>query len=79
MISNCPPDIRTSVELGQLGKIVYWIEPSATDMGLVSLVYQSASPLNLFPVGVTTVVYEFHDSVGNSANCTFIVDIQTGK
>ena len=54
--------------------VVRWIEPTAADnSGLTVTRTRSHIPGSTFPVGETTVIYQFTDFFGNSAICTFKV------
>ncbi|KAJ8041828.1 Hyalin [Holothuria leucospilota] len=73
---TCVDDVQQTVELGESGTIIFWTEPSATDIsGTVSLVSRSHSPGSTFSVGETIVTYIFADRAGNSATCIFRVVI----
>ncbi|XP_072042250.1 hyalin-like isoform X2 [Amphiura filiformis] len=54
---------------------VYWIEPFAIDAGGTVNVIQSHHPRTVFPLGTTTVTYEFRDGSDNIASCVFTVTL----
>lgn len=81
IISNCPNDVTVIVELGldNFG-VATWTPPTATDVsGFAQITSESNRPGDSFPLGPTTVTYVFTDSSGNSAICSFIVTVDTGK
>ncbi|XP_063955375.1 hyalin-like [Lytechinus pictus] len=76
-IVRCPGDINITTELGTLKLNVNFTEPSATDMGNVTLVSGSHNSGDEFPVGSTFVEYVFSDGSGNQASCNFSVVVST--
>ncbi|XP_041454281.1 mucin-17-like isoform X37 [Lytechinus variegatus] len=75
VITDCPIDVILMTPSGVTDVSVVWTEPIATDdSGSVALV-ASHSPGDVFPVGLTTVIYTFSDASGNSATCSFNVTI----
>lgn len=80
IISNCPPDMTVTVELGEAGVTVTWIAPTATDIsGTTMLIGTSNDPGSFFGLGETIVTYTFTDASFNQATCSFVVDIVPGK
>ncbi|PIK57647.1 hypothetical protein BSL78_05422, partial [Apostichopus japonicus] len=77
-ISNCPTaGASTSIELGLLDGVVFWTEPTATDLAGATLLPRTGRPGDSFPLGTTPIVYVFTDPSGNEATCTFIVTVTT--
>ncbi|XP_071814131.1 uncharacterized protein [Apostichopus japonicus] len=77
-ISNCPTaGASTVVELGLLDGVVFWSEPTATDLAGATLLPRTGRPGDSFPLGATPIVYVFTDPSGNEATCTFIVTVTT--
>ncbi|XP_071824175.1 uncharacterized protein [Apostichopus japonicus] len=75
-ISNCPPDQIVTIELGDAGRTVSWLEPTASDLsGTERLISRSNPPDSFFRVGDTTVTYVFQDASGNENNCSFVVTV----
>ncbi|KAJ8041493.1 Hyalin [Holothuria leucospilota] len=75
-ISNCPGNITNTIELGEVGAVITWTEPTATDIsGIVALTSRSHQPPSFFFPGATQVMYVFSDINGNAATCTFMVII----
>ncbi|XP_072016323.1 uncharacterized protein [Amphiura filiformis] len=73
----CPENIVQTVELGEPGATVTWIEPTATDnSGTANQVTQSRAPGSFFVIGTAPVTYRFLDPSGNSATCTFDVTVE---
>ncbi|MFT4740387.1 MAG: gliding motility-associated-like protein [Marivirga sp.] len=75
IISSCPTDIvllaSSSCEV-----VAEWDEPIAADnCDQVVTVQSSMASGDLFPIGVTEVVYEFTDEVGNSSFCIFNITV----
>ncbi|KAJ8026231.1 Neurogenic locus notch-like protein 1 [Holothuria leucospilota] len=76
-IMNCPTQtivVRTT----QTHAIVNWPEPTATDDSQfpVRLVSANAAPGALYPVGTSRrVFYNFEDLAGNTATCSFIIQV----
>ncbi|XP_071489593.1 uncharacterized protein [Diadema antillarum] len=74
VIANCPVDITLTVPFGTTSAVVTWTTPTATDnSGGVVTSTNTASPGDVFPVGLTQVLYTFSDNQGNSAVCSFTV------
>lgn len=79
VISGCPGVIREVVELGSQGTIVLFPPPTATDFSGVATVTPSHRPGVFFEVGMTSVTYRFEDATGNFDECTFVINVVTGK
>ncbi|XP_072013682.1 uncharacterized protein [Amphiura filiformis] len=76
VISGCPLPARYTVQLGTLGRVASWIEPTATDDSGVTPTYiQSHRPGDSFMVGVTRVTYIFEDAAGNQETCSFGITV----
>ncbi len=76
----CTGNIAETVNFGQGGTTVNYVEPTATDnSGIVNLASRSHIPGNFFIVGTTTVTYRFVDGAGNSATCSFDVTVTAGN
>ena len=74
-IISCPPDTTLVPPSGVTEIAVWWIEPTATDPSQPVSVSQTHRPLDIFPAGVTTVIYRFTDAVGNSDTCQFTITV----
>ncbi|XP_072046102.1 hyalin-like [Amphiura filiformis] len=75
-ILQCPANIVQTIEAGSYGSVVFWKDPVVVDAsGNVSLLIQSHSSGEIFPVGKTIVTYMFTDPSNNLATCSFIVII----
>ncbi|XP_072172386.1 uncharacterized protein [Diadema setosum] len=76
---TCIEDIVRTVELGTTSVVVFYSEPSATDIsGQAILQSRSNAPGDNFPVGTTFVTYIFADASGNeAAPCVFTVTVAT--
>ncbi len=77
-ISNCPSDLTATTELGTSETVVDWTVPTAVDESPIVEIIQSHYPPARFTVGLTNVVYIFRDVVGNTATCTFTVNVIIG-
>ncbi|XP_030829219.1 mucin-3A isoform X29 [Strongylocentrotus purpuratus] len=76
---TCVDNIVRTVELGTSGTVVFYSEPSASDIsGQPFLSSRSNAPGDSFPVGTTVVSYIFTDPSGNNADpCVFTVTVTT--
>ncbi|XP_072021512.1 hyalin-like [Amphiura filiformis] len=80
VVSGCPDDIHTTVELDYIGAyFVNWTEPTATDEvnECIDIIVSHVPSTHLFSVGRTGVAYIFRDQNGNSAICSFDVNVVT--
>ncbi len=80
-IITCPPNIRTSNDLGVCGKTVNYTT-SATDDCVNVNVTCTPSPGSFFNVGQTIVNCKATDNAGNTATCSFkvtILDLEAPK
>ncbi|XP_072046397.1 hyalin-like [Amphiura filiformis] len=77
-IGVCPSDISETIELGDVRKKVYWLEPEAFDKSEnVSLAFRSHQYGDYFTVGRTDVSYLFTDGSENIAFCNFSITLIT--
>ncbi len=75
VINNCPTDTITSFQMEDCGALVTWEPVNVSgNCGTVTL-NQSHESGDYFPLGHTTIIYTVEDGVGNTATCSFIVDI----
>ncbi|PIK47309.1 hypothetical protein BSL78_15809 [Apostichopus japonicus] len=77
-ISGCPANITETIELGQPGRVISWMEPTASDIsGTAMLFSRSDAPGIFFAVTVVglhrTITYDFRDASGNIAICVFYI------
>ena len=76
LISNCPGPISASVVSGACNGPATWTPPTALDAcDPNAQISSNFNPGDIFPIGVTTVVYIATDSSGNSSTCEFDVTI----
>ncbi|PIK56482.1 putative hyalin [Apostichopus japonicus] len=69
-------DVTENIPLNGFGTTVQFREPTATDnSGTVNLQSRTNNPGQFFQSGSTTVTYIFEDPSGNTATCTFCVDV----
>ncbi|XP_070567259.1 hyalin-like [Ptychodera flava] len=73
---DCPSDITTSTDPGSATAIVNYSLPTVQDNSgeLITLV-SDLQPLSTFDVGRTNVSFNATDVFGNSAQCTFVVEV----
>lgn len=75
-VLTCPPVICAVAGPGLSEAVVEWTEPLAEDnCGIAELVCLPASG-DLFPLGATEVTCTATDISGNTASCTFLVEVQ---
>jgi len=74
VISGCPADVEVSTTTD--GEAVEWDEPTATATCGSAGTKSSHQPGDRFPVGTTTVVYEFEDEFGNKSTCSFDITVE---
>ncbi|XP_022082302.1 mucin-2-like isoform X2 [Acanthaster planci] len=73
---TCQSDITFHVLTGKAPVPVQFTAPTASDnSGSVNLVIRTKNPGDMFNAGRTAVEYKFEDQAGNSASCTFNVDV----
>ena len=78
-LEGCPNNIQTTTELGTLTKSITWSEPTAIDLSGTPTRTRSDQPGDEFPLGVTSVRYNFTDGSSNTATCTFSIILETGN
>lgn len=74
----CPENLIDVVDESESSKEVFWEAPVVGDNsgGEVEISYQPAvEPGSSFPIGVTEVTATATDPYGNSAECSFSVEI----
>jgi gliding motility-associated-like protein len=75
VISDCPTNIVLTNDAGICGAEATWVEPTADDNCSVSSFTSNFAPGQVFPVGVTTVIYTATDGSGNITTCSFTVTV----
>ncbi|MGD8450512.1 MAG: HYR domain-containing protein [Phycisphaerae bacterium] len=75
LIEGCPQDIVRGPDPGEMGAIITWTEPNATDNCGVTVWESTHSPGDFFEMGTNTVTYTAGDAAGNTTICTFDVVI----
>ncbi len=78
-VANCPSNISVNNDVGECGAIINYDLPEFGDncgsMNVGTLV-SGLAPGSLFPVGITTVTYEYTDLGGNGpVQCTFDIEV----
>jgi hypothetical protein len=77
-ISNCPTNIIQYTSEDICSRVIFWNIPEAVDscgQGGISLSAEFV-PGDEFSVGLTTIIYEATDASGNTATCSFTIDIR---
>ena len=76
VISDCPADTVVNIDTG-CEVIVNWVEPTADDgfYSLVDTFTSTHSSGDLFPVGITNVIYTATDLYDNSSTCEFTITV----
>lgn len=74
---NCPADIQVDAQPGAQTAMVSYTTPTATDNCQLAdnKLISGLSSGSAFPVGSTTVSYKATDKNGNSATCSFNVEV----
>ncbi|XP_033108663.1 hyalin-like [Anneissia japonica] len=72
----CPSNNVYTTSPGLSTGTAYWIEPSATDNIGTPILTNTRQSNTTFVLGETVVTYTATDSVGNTARCSFTIDIQ---
>ena len=78
-VVSCINDVTVSTTTGSTGTSVTWTEPTATDNAGGVTTSRTHTPGSFFGVGTTQVTYTFTDGSGNSASCTFNVNVVASK
>ncbi|MBR9920910.1 MAG: HYR domain-containing protein [Bacteroidetes bacterium] len=74
---ECPNSISVNTDPGVCEATVSWDPPMETGTCPPLTVMQTAGPASgsVFPVGTTLIEYTVTDGIGNTANCSFTVDV----
>ncbi|MCB1719919.1 MAG: HYR domain-containing protein, partial [Candidatus Competibacteraceae bacterium] len=79
VVADCPADINTTNDAGQCGAVVTYDAPVFSDncggSNLSGTLIDGLASGALFPIGTTTVTYEYTDAAGQTAQCSFEVTI----
>ena len=73
--NTCPSKIVTICDAGKNGAVVSWLVPVATDNCSVTTT-STNKPGDFFSVGSKIVTYTATDASGNTATCTFEVEVK---
>lgn len=73
-INNCPTNISLTVD-ANCGAVATWTPPTATDACGNVTISSTHNSGDVFPKGITTVVYTFIDACGNQVQCSFEVSV----
>ncbi|MDT8401059.1 MAG: gliding motility-associated C-terminal domain-containing protein [Bacteroidales bacterium] len=75
VISNCPADITVPADPVSCDAAVSWTEPTASDNCSLASFTTSHAPGTVFAIGTTSVTYTAVDDCGNTATCSFNVNV----
>jgi len=80
-VITCPATITKNVDSEICGAIANYTTPTATDnSGTPTIRFKSGLESgSVFPVGITTVIYEAEDAAGNKAECSFTITVLDNK
>ena len=79
VITNCPSNSTVSTSPGICSAIVNWTIPQITDNCIGVIATASHLPGSIFPRGTTTVSYSATDSAGNTATCSFTIQVNDNQ
>ncbi|MGB1031294.1 MAG: HYR domain-containing protein, partial [Flavobacteriales bacterium] len=76
-VITCGDNLVQTNDLGDCGAVVTYDFPTATDNCTVEsiVLIEGLDSGEQFPVGITTVTYEATDGFGNTAQCSFTVEV----
>ncbi len=81
-IAFCPDNMLVNVDPGNCNAVVNYSLPIFNDNcdgpGLAGTLAAGLPSGSVFPVGITTIVYEYNDDWNNSTSCIFTVEVSTG-
>ena len=75
-MSSCPETQNVTITDGNATAAVNWTEPRCLDNSGSVHCTSSHKPGDTFPAGSTTVMYTATDEAGNTAECTFNVQVE---
>lgn len=78
---TCIADITVSNDPGLCGAIVNYTPPEGSDncQGVLTSLTSGIGSGNLFPLGITTETYTVTDASGNTASCSFQIEVIDGE
>ena len=75
-VANCPADITVNNDPGTCGAVVTYTVDGSDSCGTVTTTQVSGIPSGqVFPVGVTTNIFNITDECGNTTQCSFTVTV----
>ena len=74
-VVTCPADLTVNTGLSVCDAIVIWDEPEYTDNCPGAMISSNIESGALFELGATTVTYTVTDLSGNTATCSFVVNV----
>ena len=75
LISACPIDITATNDAGVCGAVVTWVTPLESDNCQVDSLVSNFNSGDLFPIGVTEVIYVAYDPSMNTDTCRFTITV----
>ena len=75
IVLECPDDINLVAAAGECDAVATWTPPVPNaDCGAV-LTGSNFNPGDVFPIGITTVIYTAEDQTGNQFECSFDITV----
>ncbi len=75
IVGNCPTSMTINIDEDETSAVVSWIPPFATDPDVPVVRTSNYEPMDIFPIGETTVTYTFVDNTNLGASCVFQVTV----
>ncbi|MEM6723425.1 MAG: HYR domain-containing protein, partial [Bacteroidota bacterium] len=79
VFDSCLGDQSFDADPGQCGAAVFFTPPTFSDNCGIDNVIATHHPGEVFPTGVTQVVYIIQDASGRTAQCTFLVTVNDNE
>ena len=77
--TSCPPDITIEADNEECDSaVVSWDRPTAYDNCGIAHTFSNHNPGSVLPIGITIVNYTVVDNCGNTASCSFSVNVTCG-
>ncbi|NOQ70641.1 MAG: HYR domain-containing protein [Crocinitomix sp.] len=76
-ILDCVADFTETPNTPVCEAFVFWVEPTVTDNCAGVTMTSTHSPGEIFPLGITTVIYTATDIGGNETTCSFDITVES--
>ncbi|XP_041472956.1 hyalin isoform X47 [Lytechinus variegatus] len=76
--SNCPASQTITAAVGSTSAVATWTDPTFTDSSGVASVTSDFNSGSSFPIGTTIVTYTATDTLGNTGECSFSINVIAG-